>query len=294
MTGHGVARVDGLRIHYRRAGTEGPPVVLLHGAGVDDADLSWRHTVETLAEEYQVYAPDWPGYGDSDPAEGDPSIDTYRKVFEGFVESVGLDEFALVGISMGGAVALGYTLDNPDRVRALGLVDSYGLGGRVPGGPMLYALANVPGANATGWSMLGSSRAATVTGLANVVHDPSTLDAAFVDAVNERASQRGAGRAFTAFQRNEITPDGRARTNFADRLGEVGVPTLLVHGESDPLFPVSWARRAHELIPDSELVVFEDCGHWPTREHPEKFDATLLGFLRERVPSPADEETVED
>ncbi|WP_257300645.1 alpha/beta fold hydrolase [Haloarchaeobius sp. FL176] len=283
MTGHGIARVDGLRIHYRRAGTDGPNVVLLHGAGIDDADLSWRHTVETLAEDYQVYAPDWPDYGDSDPVD-DHSIDTYREVFAGFVDSVGLDEFALVGISMGGAVALGYTLDHPDRVRALGLVDSYGLGARVPGGPMLYALANVPGANATGWSMLGSSRAATVTGLANVVHDPSMLDEAFVDAVNERASQRGAGRAFTDFQRNEITPDGRARTNYADRLGEVAVPTLLVHGESDPLFPVAWARRAHEGIPDSELVVFEDCGHWPTREHPDRFDATLLRFLRERMP----------
>lgn len=286
MTGHGVARVDGLRIHYRRAGTEGPPVVLLHGGGVDDADLSWRHTVDTLAEEYQVYAPDWPEYGDSDPVD-DPSIDTYLRIFAGFVESVGLDEFALVGISMGGAVALGYTLDHPDRVRALGLVDSYGLGGHVPGGPMLYALANVPGANATGWSMLGSSRTATVSGLANVVHDPSALDPAFVDAVRERARERGAGRAFTAFQRNEITPDGRARTNFADRLDEIDVPTLLVHGESDPLFPVAWARRAASLIPDSELVVFEHCGHWPTREHPERFDATLLGFLRERVPSPA-------
>lgn len=293
MTGHGIARVDGLRIHYRRAGTEGPQVVLLHGAGVDDADLSWRHTVETLAEEYQVYAPDWPEYGDSDPVD-DPSIDTYRDVFEGFVESVGLDEFALVGISMGGAVALGYTLDHPDRVRALGLIDSYGLGARVPGGPLLYALANVPGANATGWSMLGSSRTATVTGLANIVYDPSTLDEAFVDAINDRASQRGAGRAFTAFQRNEITPDGRARTNFADRLAEVETPTLLVHGESDPLFPAAWARRAHERIPDSELVVFENCGHWPTREYPEKFDETLLGFLRERVPSPVDRESTDD
>lgn len=289
MTGHGIARVDGRRVHYRRAGTEGPTVVLLHGAGVDDADLSWRHTVETLAEEYQVYAPDWPGHGESDPID-EHSIDRYREVFEGFVDAVGLDEFALVGISMGAAVALGYALDAPERVRALGLVDSYGLGAQVPGGSMLYALSLVPGANATGWSMLGSSRTATVTGLANVVYDPTTLDDGFVEGINDRASERGAGMAFTDFQRNEITPDGRARTNYADRLGELAVPTLLVHGESDPLFPVAWARRASELIPDNELVVFGDCGHWPTREHPERFDATLLSFLRERVPSPAGED----
>ncbi|WP_435347298.1 alpha/beta fold hydrolase [Haloarchaeobius sp. HRN-SO-5] len=281
--GHGVARVDGLRVHYRRAGTEGPPVVLLHGGGVDDADLSWLHTIETLAEEYQVYAPDWPGYGESDPV-AEPSIGTYRRVLDDFVDEVGLNSFALVGISMGGAVAIDFALDDPGRVDALGLVDSYGLGGSVPGGSMLYALANIPGMNATGWSMVGSSRLAAAMGLGNVVYDSSTLDEGFVDAVHERANETDAGRAFTAFQRNEIGPSGQVATNYADSLDDLSMPTLLVHGEADPLFPVRWARRAADRIPDAELDVFEECGHWPTREFPEKFDSTLDSFLRSRVP----------
>ncbi|WP_439026560.1 alpha/beta fold hydrolase [Haloarchaeobius sp. DT45] len=278
--GHGFARVDGRRIHYRRAGVEGPPVVLLHGGGVDDAELSWKLTIDTLADAgHQVYALDWPGYGESDP-HPEPSITSYVDVLDGFLDALALDTVSLAGISMGGAAALGYTLEHADRVDRLALVDSYGLGATVPAGPLWYTLAHVPGANEAGWSMMGTSKAATSLGLGNVVHDPNAVSETFVSDVHERASEVGAGRAFAAFQRNEIGPGGRVKTNYATRLDELDLPVLLVHGEGDPLFPVHWARRAHDRIEDSELVVFEDCGHWVPRERPLRFNTSLVEFLR--------------
>ncbi|WP_435332938.1 alpha/beta fold hydrolase [Haloarchaeobius sp. TZWWS8] len=277
--GHGVTRVDGRRIHYRRAGVDGPAVVLLHGGGVDDAELSWKHTIESLAAAgYQVYAPDWPGYGDSDPIDVH-STESYVRVLGGFLDALGLGSVSLVGISMGGAAALGFALENPERVENLALVDSYGLGPTIPAGSFWYTLAHVPGANAAGWSMMGASPEATTLGLANVVHDPNAIPGEFVGEVRDRAKRRGAGSAFTAFQRNEVGPAGRAKTNYADRVDELSMPVLLVHGEGDPLFPVRWARRAHERLPESRLEVFEDCGHWTPREHPDRFDAVLLEFL---------------
>lgn len=57
------------------------------------------------------------------------------------------------------------------------------------------------------------------------------------------------------------------------------MPTLLIHGREDPIFPIAWAERAAERIPDSEFVPFERCGHWPPREHPEKFDRVVGDFL---------------
>ncbi|MCT9096890.1 alpha/beta fold hydrolase [Haloarchaeobius sp. HME9146] len=278
--GHGVARLDGRRIHYRRAGVDGPTVVLLHGGGVDDAELSWKLTIEELADAgYQVYAPDWPGYGESDP-HPEPSIDTYVEILDEFLDALALDTVSLVGISMGGAAALGYTLDHSERVEKLTLVDSYGLGSTVPAGSLWYTLAHIPGANAAGWSMMGTSREATAFGLGNVVHDPNAVPGTFVSDVRERASETGAGRAFTRFQRNEIGPGGRVKTNYASDLDELDIPVLLVHGEGDPLFPVHWARRAHEDIADSALVVFEHCGHWSPREKPLRFNTNLVEFLR--------------
>ncbi|WP_323676864.1 alpha/beta hydrolase [Halorubellus sp. PRR65] len=266
--GSGVAVVNGRQVAYRRAGTEGPPLVLLHGAGVDDGALSWAHVLPELGRTHRVYAVDWPGHGESDDAP-EHSVDAYRDVLVGVLDELGLASVALAGISMGAGVALSFALAHPDRVDRLALVSSYGLGSSVPAGSLWYALANVPGANQAGYAAMGTSTTAARTGLSQVVHDASTLDAGFVEAFRERASRAGAGAAFAAFQRSEIGPSGRVETDLAGRLADLAVETLFVHGTQDPLFPVEWARRAAERAPDASLVEIPDCGHWPTREHPD-------------------------
>lgn len=265
--GTGAAVVDGRRIAYRRAGTEGPPLVLLHGAGVDDGALSWSHVLPELGRSHRVYAIDWPGHGESDDAP-EHSVDAYRRVLSGVLDALELESVSLAGISMGGGVAGSFALEHPDRVDRLALVSSYGLGGSVPAGSLWYALANVPGANQAGYAAMGTSTMAARTGLSQIVHDASALDAAFVEAFRERASRAGAGAAFAAFQRTEIGPSGRVETNLAPRLSSLAVETLLVHGREDPLFPVTLAREAADRVPDASYVEIPDCGHWPTREHP--------------------------
>ncbi len=285
-SGHGVTTVAGTRIAYQRAGTDGPPVVLLHGGGIDDSTLSWEHTIEALAPDYQVYAPDWPGYGDSTPI-SEPSVQAYIDVLSGFLDAVGLESATLVGLSMGGAAALGYTLDHPAAVDRLVLVDSYGLGERIPAGSLWKTIASVPGANSLGWAMMGSSLEASRLGLSPVVADPSSLSKPFLEAFRSRAAATGAGTAFEQFQTREVTVDGRAVTNYADELETLTVPTALIHGAADPLFPVAWSRRAHERIPASKLVVLKGCGHWSPRECPAAFNRALSEFLDgdERTPT---------
>jgi len=265
--GTGVAVVDGRRVAYRRAGTEGPPLVLLHGAGVDDGALSWSHVLPELGRSRRVYAIDWPGHGESDDAP-EHSIDAYRRVLRGVLDELGLASASLAGISMGGGVAGSFALEHPERVDRLALVSSYGLGASVPAGSLWYALANVPGANQAGYAAMGTSTMAARAGLARVVHDASALDDEFVEAFRERASRAGAGAVFAAFQRTEIGPSGRVRTNLAPRLSSLAVETLFVHGREDPLFPVAVARRGAERVPNASYVEIPECGHWPTQEYP--------------------------
>ncbi|SFS56170.1 alpha/beta fold hydrolase [Halostagnicola kamekurae] len=275
------------RLSYRRAGTGGDPVVLLHGGGVDDATLSWKHAIDALADDYRVYAPDWPGYGDSvvtggnGAPIGEQTIESYVSVLEGFLDETGLadEPVTLVGISMGGAAALGYALEHAETVAKLALVDSYGLGKRIPGGQFFKGTAHVPGANSLGWLATGLSAETARFALDAVVADAGALEPAFVDAFRARASEPGAGTAFEAFQRAEITAEGDARTDFTDDLESLSVPTLLVHGVDDPLFPVRWSKRAHELLPDSRLELLENCGHWVPRERPAEFGECLQDFL---------------
>jgi pimeloyl-ACP methyl ester carboxylesterase len=103
-----------------------------------------------------------------------------------------------------------------------------------------------------------------------IVGDPAAVTEDLVDDVSRAARRPGAGRAFRAFQRAEIGPHGLV-TNSVDRLPDLSVPTLVAHGEADPLVPVAWAVRAGTLLPDAEVRILPRRGHWPPRERPARF-----------------------
>lgn len=285
MTGTGVATVGTCRISYRRAGTDGPPVVLLHGAGIDDATISWRHTVDALADEYRVYAPDWPEYGNS-TGSVEHTIDAYVDVLDGFLATLPYDRVSLVGISMGGGAALGYALANPDRVDRLALVNSYGLGGRLPEALTWKHLSRVPGVTEFGKIAASVSNRSVRLVLDSLVADADDIPREFVTDVQAKLRTPRSLQAFTAFQDNELSYSGRVATNFVDELDSLAVPTLLVHGRQDPLVPIEWSTRAAQRIPDAEVNLIDDCGHWAPRERPRRFNEQLKDWLPDRQTDP--------
>jgi pimeloyl-ACP methyl ester carboxylesterase len=270
--------VDGLRVHYLKAGEGNVPVLLLHGGGFDSASLSYKHAIDPISEHRQVFAFDWPGYGQSDNPEVEYTTDYYVSFLGRLMDALGLERANLVGISMGGAISLGFTLRSPQRVEKLVLVDSHGLGGEVPGGMVSYVLVQVPLINKLVWAALKRSRKMVERSLETAFHDPRAVKEDLVDEVLRLVKEPGAGRAWRSWQENEIGREG-LRTNYVDRLHELAAPTLILHGAEDKYVPVSWARRAHTLIKDSELRVFPGCGHWLTLERPEEFNGVVLEFL---------------
>ena len=94
-------------------------VLLLHGAGCDSTMLSWREVFNTFSDDYSVYAFDFLGYGNSDRADdltGDSFFDTHIECVKTVVSYYGLTDFVLAGLSMGGAIAIGYALRYPEEV----------------------------------------------------------------------------------------------------------------------------------------------------------------------------------
>ena len=112
--------VNRLRIHYLQAGTEGCPVLLLHGGGLDAAGLSFQKTIPVLAKRHRVFAPDLPGFGQSDPMPVTWRVEECVEFVGRLLDALGLKRASLVGISMGGA----FTLLAPERVERLVLVDN--------------------------------------------------------------------------------------------------------------------------------------------------------------------------
>ncbi|MFA9428193.1 alpha/beta fold hydrolase [Natronorubrum sp. A-ect3] len=285
MTGTGVATVGNCRIAYRRAGTSGPPVVLCHGAGIDDATVSWRHTIDALAEDYQVYGIDWPEYGNSTGSVSH-TLETYVDVLEGFLETLPYERVSLAGISMGGGATLGYALRHPDRVEQLALVDSYGLGGRLPSALPWKMLGQIPGITEFGKIACSVSSESVRMVLDSLVADASELPEPFVEDVRTKLMEPGSIQAFKQFQRNELSFNGRVATNFVDDLESLTVPTLLVHGRDDPLVPVDWSIRAAKRLPDAELDLVGNCGHWTPRERPKRFNQSLREWLPDHRHTP--------
>jgi len=127
----GFCRVNGLRIHYRRSGCSGPPVVLCHGA-TDDGSC-WFPLMNPWSEAFDLVAPDARGHGRSDPGDGDYGSDVRLADLLGLITTLKLDRPVLVGHSMGAESALRCALEHPDRCRGLVLEDPVLLR---PGRPM--------------------------------------------------------------------------------------------------------------------------------------------------------------
>lgn len=266
--------VDGDDVSVRYvAGGDGPPLVFCHGIGLDAADVSWRHVLPALAADHTVYALDFPGHGGSDAPRRTYSTEYYVETLAAFHEELGLSGAGLVGISMGGAVALGHALDggSPER---LVLVDSYGLGADAYWQQAASLALRLPFAQSALWGSV-STRAGVRSNVDALAGGPVPDD--LVDDVYQTAC-RDSMRALQSWQRHEFQAGG-LRTDYSDRLAEFATPTLVIHGAEDPLLPVRWSRRAVERLDNGEIEIFEQCGHWPPRECPERFETAVRDFV---------------
>lgn len=274
------AIVTGNEVRYLHADGEGPPVVLLHGGIVDAAHLSWGSAIGPLAAEHEVYAPDLLGYGRSDAPSGPYTTQRHVDAIVSFLDVVGLDAVDLVGTSLGGGVALGIALQQPDRVRRLVTASSFGLGADLPNGWRTFALSRLGVLNRAGVAIARRSRSVAESSLENVVTDADDLPDELVDAFLEELRRPHAGQAYRSWRKHEVRWGGW-RTFFTPRLDELQAPALFVHGADDEIFPAEWSERAAERAPDGEAAVLEDCDHWVPRDAPERFEELTVEFLAE-------------
>ncbi|WP_264076887.1 alpha/beta fold hydrolase [Mycolicibacterium houstonense] len=264
----------------------GPTVVLLHGGGVDNASLSWGGIGPRLAQAgYRVVAPDHPGYGHSAPPRLPVTQERLVAYVGEFVDALGLQRYAIGGLSLGGGLTIGHVLDRPDRVTGAMLLGSYGIMPRLSDGPLsglrqLVTWATVRtgllGA-ATRW--VGTNRRAMVRSMQALITDPAQLTDALMGEIMTAAGQPAGFTAFEQWQRDQVRWN-RQRTDYTDRLASFPRPALVVHGERDPGVPVARARTAATLIPDSQLKIVAGAGHWVQRDRPDIVLEAMTEFLR--------------
>jgi pimeloyl-ACP methyl ester carboxylesterase len=270
--------LDGTRICCLTAGEGGSPVVLLHGGGVDSARLSWGQTIDPLAEGHRVFAPDLPGYGQSDKPDVLYSLDYYAQWLSELLDNLQLEQVSLVGLSLGGGIALNFTLQHPQRVSRLVLVSPYGIMPRLAWQRLSYLYVHSPINEWSLWTLRQSRQMVRWTLLAGLISSPERLSDELVEEVYQAAREPDAGKAFASFQRHEVGWNG-LRTDFTNRLSEITIPTLFIQGEKDTAVPLKYAQQASERMRNARLLVLSECKHWPQRDKTDEFNQAVASFL---------------
>ena len=251
-------KVGTLNIHYLHGG-EGDPLVVIHGGG--DGAKAWLENLVELPNHYTVYAPDLPGFGDSQPIGDSFHISEYVEFIEGFTHSLELERFHLVGHSLGGGIALHYALKFPHKIKKLVLVSSIFLGKEIA----LWARFLSSPAFVKSLGEAGITIFKVVESLIRLLYAPLEFIIPF------SRVQMGIGKAVMTLQGQTMV--------LLNRLSELVVPTLLIWGARDGIVPARHAYAAAEVIPKCQLYVFEGCGHSVYKQKVHEFSQLLVGFL---------------
>lgn len=268
------------RIHVQKAGTKGQPVILLSGAGLDNAHLSWAHLMPVLAGNHRVFAPDWPKQGLSCEWNGVADHKCLQSVVLAVLDQFRIERAHIVGISQGGALSLATAIDHPDRVNR---VVALAPGGTISFAPVyhqfLWLMAKWPFLNSTLPNLIFRSKKATASFARRALFAGPVDDfEAIVDEIHQEVASSGAGS--SDWQNASIGP-WRMNIDLRPHLHKISAPTLFIQGDRDIGVKAHQTIAAAQLVPDARVEILEGAGHWSNRQMPGRVNALVRDFLAE-------------
>jgi pimeloyl-ACP methyl ester carboxylesterase len=279
--------LHGHRVAYRCAGS-GPAIVLVHG--ITSTSATWERVMPYLATRFTVIAPDLIGHGESAKPRGDYSLGAYASGVRDLMVALGHESATFVGHSLGGGVVMQLSYQFPERSERLVLVDSGGLGRELN---LLLRAATLPLSEVV-LPLLASTRlldaGRSVGRLVGRLGLRAGTDISELARGHASLEDPEARAAFVHTLRTIVDPMGQ-RVNARDRLYLAeNIPFMLVWGERDSIIPVEHGRSAHELVPSSRLEIFEEAGHFPHLDEPQRFLDVLIDFIDSTEPADVDPE----
>ncbi len=197
--------VNGVNIvlHESGPGKSKPSLLLLHGGGLDSALLSYGTIMGILGEKYHVIAPDLPGYGESDKPKAPYTIEWYLEFLDDLIEVLGFNKINLGGLSLGGGIALGYSLKYPEKINKLILIATYGLSDKIPYPQITSWLMKHPGIYDWVNNLILSSKLLLKASLKRILVNPQALNDEVIEQLIKVGNMPDSGLAWRAFQLSE-------------------------------------------------------------------------------------------
>ncbi len=250
-------------IHYEAFG-RGRPVVLLHGWM--NSWAVWRDSIEVLGRDFRLYAIDFLGFGDSGDQASEFSVNNFTAMVGSFMDRMGIVKAPLVGHSMGGTVSLNVALAQPEKVVKVIVVGSPIEGKSLS--PLLKLAANRQ------WIGLGKKA-------------PPMYDVF-------QAGFRPFLRGYSYFQLGKMLTEDVSKldlqpfiesittlreTDLRERVGTLHMPIMGVYGKKDAIVDPGQAKVLKQYAPESQIAWFENSGHFPMMDEPDRFHETVREFL---------------
>ena len=264
-------------LRYHEAGT-GPDLLLLHGSG--PGVTGWRNfrgNLGVFAEHFHCLVLEFPGFGVSDDFGGHPMLDAQGAV-PAFVDALGLERVDIIGNSMGGGVGINFAINHPDRIGKLVTIGGIGTN--------IYSSGPSEGIRLLQEFTEDPTRQRLVDWLNSMVYDPALVTETLIEerwalatdpetlASARRMYGKAAFAATMKMMRNADFPLPWAIMH------KVKAPTLVTWGRDDRVSPLDMSLIPMRTIPNAELHVFPNCGHWVMIEQKQAFEATVLSFLQ--------------
>jgi 2-hydroxymuconate-semialdehyde hydrolase len=259
--------LDGVGIHYVDRG-QGPPLVLIHGLG--GSICNFRYNIPVLSQHLRVVVLDLKGFGYSErPATGDYSLTAQARLVAELMDRLGIPRAAVLGHSMGGAIALRLATIWPEKVDRLILVGSAPPDRMVP---RFAASPPLPSLLRLGTALVLHQPRLREIVLRQGFYDPAFLSPEMVEEFRDIARIRGSTNAIASLLRDA------AREEPID-LSRVSQPVLLLWGRHDRWSSLRLARWLADQIPDARLKVIERARHMVLEERAEEANEATLSFL---------------
>jgi len=261
------------RTRYLHAGDASKPTLIaMHG--ITGHAEAYVRNLKAISEHFDVWAIDFIGHGYSDKPDHPLEIRHYIDQLLGFMEAIGVEKSYLTGESLGGWVTARFAIDYPEKVERILLNTMGGTMANPAVMERLYTLS-MEAAKDPSWERVK-------TRLEWLMADPAMVTDDLIrtrQAIFQQPDWLKACQANMALQ----DPETRKRNMLTDEaLGQIKAPALVLWTTKDPSGPVDEGRRIAGLIPNGELAVMENCGHWPQYEDPETFNRIFLDFMLAR------------
>jgi 3-oxoadipate enol-lactonase len=260
-----VVRVGNVTLAYYVQG-DGPPVLMIMGLGGRAAD--WGRVPAELASRFRVVTVDNRGTGNSDKPDEGYSLEGMADEAVAVLDAVGIVEAHVVGISMGGMIAQLVALRHPARVKRLVLIAT------TPGGP--NTVPPRPEALAALMPDMSKPPEEIVRSAMQAIAAPGFAEA------HPEVIREIVGTAMNAPTPPHVFARQMAAIMASDRyeqLREIHVPTLVIHGDADPLVPPANGELIGQRIPGAKLLTLRNCGHLVMWEQPRELSAAVSDFL---------------